>query len=324
MLAFFYFLDYNFYMTKIEYYEAREGLTIEEEEKLESARVSLKEKKDEYKKYVRQYHDLKRIYKEEYKAKKTFLVNDFKGTHKEAVRVKEKYLSDDEILLLRSKLKLPFYRRGEEIFNMVSHIVGAGYGVIYLILGIIFSCLYKTGDSLSLVSMILFSLTIITLYSISSIYHGLRINQGKRVFQVLDHCTIYLLIAGTYLPVCLLAITHIPYNYIIFSSVLSLAVLGVVLNATMMRKMVVKVISMILYIAVGWGIIFFYPWLVEGCLGLIGTWLLIAGGLSYTIGSILYGIGSKKRYWHSIFHLFVLLGTLLQSLAILLYVIIGI
>jgi hemolysin III len=144
------------------------------------------------------------------------------------------------------------------------------------------------------------------------------------VFQIIDHCTIYVLIAGTYVPVTLLGLaSYQPYNYIILGVVVLLAILGVVLNATMMRKIVVKVISMILYIAVGWGIIFFYPWLIAGPMGMMGTWFLILGGITYTIGSILYGIGSKKRYWHSIFHMFVVLGTVFQFLSVFLFCICG-
>ncbi len=207
---------------------------------------------------------------------------------------------------------------------MVTHIVGGGLSVVGLVLGILFSVLKKPGDVVSLLSMIIFGITSITLYAISSIYHGLHINKGKRVFQVLDHCTIYILIAGTYVPITLIGLAeHMPYNVILLGVVVLLAILGVVLNATMMRKMVVKVISMVLYIAIGWGIIFFYPWLVDGCLGIGGTWLLIAGGITYTVGSILYGIGSKKRYWHSIFHIFVIGGTIFQYLCVLLYGIIG-
>ena len=102
----------------------------------------------------------------------------------------------------------------------------------------------------------------------------------------------------------------------------NLAILGVVLNATRMRKFVVKVISRIIYIALGWSIICFYPILVAS-LGLSSVWLLIGGGIAYTVGSILYGIGSKKKYWHSIFHIFCLVGTLLQFLSVLLYPVIG-
>ncbi len=311
-------------MTKTEFKEAKKGLSIERDEKIESARQNLVHQKEEYKKKKKAYKISKKIYKQEYLAKRQFLRNDFSGNHEKETKVKERYLSQEEISQLRKKQQLPFYLHSEEIFNMVTHIVGGGLSVVGLVLGVIFSLLKKPGDTVSLLSMIIFGITSITLYAISSIYHGLHINKGKRVFQVLDHCTIYILIAGTYVPITLIGLAeHMPYNVILLGVVVLLAILGVVLNATMMRKMVVKVISMILYIAIGWGIIFFYPWLVDGCLGIGGTWLLIAGGITYTVGSILYGIGSKKRYWHSIFHIFVIGGTIFQYLCVLLYGVIG-
>lgn len=311
-------------MTKIEFQEAKKGLLIQREEKEESAREELHRQKEEYKKRKREFKSKKNLIKSEYEAEKQFLKNDFKGNHEVETKIKEKYLSTEEIAELRKKQKLPFYLRSEEIFNMVTHIVGGGISVVFLVLGIVFSLVYQSGKILPLLSMIIFGITSIILYAISSIYHGLHINKGKSVFQVLDHCTIYILIAGTYVPVTLLGLqSFVPYNYIILSVVVLLAVLGVVLNATMMRKKAVKIISMILYIAIGWGIIFFYPWLLKDALGFNGTWLLIGGGITYTIGSILYGIGSKKRYWHSIFHMFVIGGTVLQYLSVLLYAIIG-
>ncbi len=311
-------------MTKTEFVEAKKGLAVDRDERIENSRQNLLLDKKAYKEKKKFYREQKKLYKQEYLAKKQFLKNDFSGNHEKETKIKERYLSQEEISQLRKKQLLPFYLHSEEIFNMVTHIVGGGLSVIGLILGVIFSVLKKPGDMVSLISMIIFGITSITLYVISSIYHGLHINRGKRVFQVLDHCTIYILIAGTYVPITLIGLAdHMPYNVILLSVVVLLAVLGVVLNATMMRKILVKVISMILYIAIGWGIIFFYPWLVTGSLGISGTWLLIGGGITYTVGSILYGIGSKKRYWHSIFHIFVIGGTLLQYLCVLLYGIIG-
>lgn len=311
-------------MTKTEFTEAKKGLAIDLDEKVESSRQKLLRDKETYKQKKKVYKISKKLFKQEYKAKKQFLVNDFEGNHEKETKIKEKYLSLEEIESLRKKQQLPFYLHSEEVFNMVTHIVGGGLSVIGLILGIIFSILKKPEDTVCLISMIVFGITSIVLYAVSSIYHGLNINKGKRVFQVLDHCTIYILIAGTYVPISLIGLAdHTPYQYILLGIVILLAALGVVLNATMMRKMVVKVISMILYIAIGWGIIFFYPWLVQGSLGISGTWLLIGGGITYTVGSILYGIGSKRRYWHSIFHIFVIGGTVLQYLCVLLYGVIG-
>ena len=237
-------------------------------------------------------------------------------------RVKEKNLSREEMAVLRKSYRLPFYLRKEEVMNSVTHMVGGGFGVLGLIAGILCSVFFKPGDLECLFSMIFFGITMIALYSISAIYHGLYVNRGKTVFQVLDHCTIYLLIAGTYTPAVVLGLKAIaPWHYVFLGFILALSILGVVLNATMMRKKVVKAISMVLYIAIGWSIIFFYPVLKES-MGMVGLWLVVGGGIAYTVGSILYGIGSKRRYFHSIFHLFVLLGTILQYFGILFFLVI--
>lgn len=311
-------------MTKTEFIEAKKGLLIDKEEKIENERDNLRKQKEILREQKKEFKRIKKLYNDEYIAKKQFLKNDFLGNHQVETKIKEKYLSIDEIAALREKQKLPFYLRSEEIFNMVTHIVGGGLSFIGMILSVIFTIIYKNSDWLTIISMLVFGVASITLYSISSIYHGLRINKGKSVFQVLDHCTIYILIAGTYFPVTLLGLDNIfPYNIVLLAVVIILATLGVVLNATMMRKKIVKVISMVLYIAIGWGVIGFYPFMVDGNMGFNGTWLLIGGGIAYTVGSILYGIGSKKRYWHSIFHIFVDIGTILQFLSVFLYCVIG-
>lgn len=317
-------------MTKTEYREMKEILLLERENKIEGAKNELDIDKDEYKKKKAEYHQSKKAYhkavkalKKENKIKRKGLKSEYRSLdYEKELKIREKDLTVDQIKRLRDKEGLPFYLRSEEIFNSVTHIVGAGLGAVGLIIGVIFSCLKKPGDMISLFSMIVFGIAMITLYSISAIYHGLHINKGKKVLQVLDHCTIYILIAGTYTPVVLLGLQFIsPWHYVFLAAVYALSILGVVLNATMMEKLPVKVISMILYIAVGWGIIFFYPVLINS-LSVPGMWLLIGGGLSYTVGSILYGIGSKKRYFHSVFHLFVNVGTILQYLSILIYAVI--
>ena len=317
-------------MTKTEYREMKEILLLERENKIEGAKNELDVDKAEYKKKKAEYHQSKKAYhkavkalKKENKIKRKGLKSEYRSLdYEKELKIREKDLTVDQIKRLRDKEGLPFYLRSEEIFNSVTHIVGAGLGAVGLIIGVIFSCLKKPGDMISLFSMIVFGIAMITLYSISAIYHGLHINKGKKVLQVLDHCTIYILIAGTYTPVVLLGLQSIsPWHYVFLAAVYALSILGVVLNATMMEKLPVKVISMILYIAVGWGIIFFYPVLINS-LSVPGMLLLIGGGLSYTVGSILYGIGSKKRYFHSVFHLFVNVGTILQYLSILIYAVI--
>ncbi len=221
----------------------------------------------------------------------------------------------------RKELNLPRYTKGEELFNAISHIIGAFLGVIGLILGSYYGYINKGLEGL--ICMLVFGITTIFLYTMSAIYHFLFVNKAKKVFQVMDHCTIYVLIMGTYTPICVLNLTNIyPYNLVLLGVVYLLAIIGIVFNAIMMDKLPVKILSNTLYLVIGWLIICFYPFLVEQ-IPVNGLILIISGGVSYTLGAILYGIGSKKKYFHCIFHIFVLFGTLLQYLGILLYGIIS-
>ena len=161
----------------------------------------------------------------------------------------------------------------------------------------------------------------IILYTMSSIYHGLKPERkAKKVFQILDHCSIFLLIAGSYTPFCL--VTFREYDAVlgwtIFGIIWAIAILGITLNAIDIKKY--KVFSMICYLGMGWCIIFTAK-LLPKLLGIPGLVLLVSGGIAYTVGAILYGLGRKKRYMHSIFHLFILLGSILQFFCILLYVV---
>lgn len=221
----------------------------------------------------------------------------------------------------RTKLKdriLPTYTKGEEIFNMTSHIVGAALGVVVTVLCIVFAAIH--GNVYGVVSGAIYGVTMILLYTISSIYHGLKPERpSKRVFQVIDHCSIFLLIAGSYTPFCL--VTFREYNpalgWGMFGFIWLMAVIGITLNAIDIKKF--KVFSMICYLGMGWCIIFKAN-LLPQLLNIPGLILLVSGGVAYTVGAILYGIGKKHKYMHSVFHLFILLGSLLQFFCILLYV----
>lgn len=211
--------------------------------------------------------------------------------------------------------KLPNYGKGEEIMNMVTHIVGGGLGIIGTTL-----CFFRATINLaSVAGILIYGLCIITLYTFSSVYHGLRPGTGKKVMQILDHCGIYFLIAGTYTPILLIGFLP-KYPAIcwgLFALEWGCAAVATVFTAIDLRKY--RVFSMILYICMGWAILAFLPVTVE-LLGNTGFGLLLAGGIAYTLGAILYGIGSKKPWFHSIFHIFVVLGSLLQFLSIYLYV----
>lgn len=212
---------------------------------------------------------------------------------------------------------LPDYTNGEEIMNMVTHIVGGALGVIVLAL-----CMIRAacrGSVLDTVGCSIYGVSIVTLYTISSVYHGLRPEMAKKVLQVLDHCTIYFLIAGTYTPILLSAFvpTYPMIGWGLLAAEWIMAALAATLTAIDLKKY--TAFSMICYIGMGWGIIFFIPQTIE-LLTLPGFAWLLSGGIAYTIGAIFYGIGSRKHWIHSVFHIFVVIGSLLQFLAIYLYV----
>ena len=211
---------------------------------------------------------------------------------------------------------LPDYCTGEEIMNMVTHIVGGGLGVIALVL-----CVVKGWGRtpLDLAALVLYGVSMIALYTMSSVYHGLRPGMGKKVMQVIDHCTIYLLIAGTYTPIVLIAFRPVypAIGWGLFILEWTLAALATTLTAIDLKKY--KVFSMVCYIGLGWAVLPFIPQTID-LMGMAGFGFLLAGGIGYTIGAVLFGIGSKVRWMHSVFHIFVVLGSLLQFLAIYLYV----
>ena len=219
----------------------------------------------------------------------------------------------------RTKLRdrqMPVYTRGEERFNMISHIVGSAIGVAALVLCIVVSAVHRNGYGVA--GSIVYGVSMIVLYTMSSVYHGLHDGMAKRVMQVLDHCTIYLLIAGTYTPILLSAMRPIDprTSWILFGTVWALAALGITLTAIDLKKY--AVFSMICYLGIGWCIVLKIGLLIQA-VGWGGFWLILLGGVSYTIGAVLYGMGKTKKYMHSIFHLFVILGSVLHTLAILIF-----
>ena len=211
---------------------------------------------------------------------------------------------------------LPNYTTGEEVMNMVTHIVGGALGLVVLVLCMLQAM--EQGVVRNIIGCAVYGLSIVTLYTISSVYHGLRPGMAKKVLQVLDHCTIYLLIAGTYTPILLASFvpTYPMIGWGLLAAEWLLAALAATLTAIDLKKY--TVFSMICYIGMGWGIIFFLSQTVQ-VMTMPGFLLLLSGGIAYTVGAILYGIGSKRHWIHSVFHIFVVIGSLLQFLAIYLY-----
>lgn len=214
---------------------------------------------------------------------------------------------------------LPDFSKGEEIFSAVTHIVGGGLGVVALVLGIVFASIYN--DAYCVVSVIIYGLSLVILYTMSSIYHFLRKNKAKKVFRILDHCTIFLLIAGSYTPFCLVTLRNSgAWGWTLFGIIWGFAVLGVVGNAINMHNIVIKILSQICYIVMGWCVLLALGPLMEN-IELGGFILLLLGGIAYTIGAIFFAFGSKYKWIHSIWHLFVLLGSILHFFAIFFYVV---
>ena len=213
--------------------------------------------------------------------------------------------------------RLPEYTRRDEIFNMVTHIVGGGLAVIGLAFLIARSL--RAGDAFAVFASMIYGVSMITLYAMSSIYHGLTHEMAKKVMQVLDHCTIYFLIAGTYTPVCLCALRPVypKIAWGVLAVVWGLAIVATGFTAIALRRY--RVFSMICYLGMGWCIIFFLRETAE-VVTKEGFLFLLWGGIAYTLGAIMYGLGKKKTWMHGIFHLFVLVGSILQYICILCYV----
>ena len=201
---------------------------------------------------------------------------------------------------------------------MVTHIVGGGMGVIALVLCTALALIH--GNGFAVAGSVIYGVSMVALYTMSSVYHGMRPGTAKKVMQIIDHCTIYFLIAGTYTVIALAALRPVDplLGWGMLAFQWALAALAVTLTAIDLKKY--NVFSMICYICMGWAILPFAGQTVTA-LTEPGFGLLLAGGIAYTIGAVLYGVGVKKRWMHSVFHIFVDLGSLLQFLSILLYVV---
>ena len=213
---------------------------------------------------------------------------------------------------------LPVYSRGEELMNMITHIVGGALGVVVLLSCVILAALRD--NFYGILSCTIYGTTFITMFTISSVYHGLAPGMGKKVMQVIDHCTIYFLIAGTYSAVVLSAIRPIypALGWGLFIFEWTLALLAATLTAIDLKKY--EVFSMVCYIGMGWAIIPFWRQTFIA-MTMPGFLLLLAGGIAYTIGAVLYGLGVKQKWMHSVFHIFVVVGALVQYFAVLFYAI---
>ena len=222
----------------------------------------------------------------------------------------------------RTKLKdriLPPYSRKEEWFNSISHMVGAVIGMVATVL-----CVIKAAQQSNVYGIVggaVFGFMMTALYSVSSIYHALSAKlTAKKVMQILDHCTIFVLIAGTYTPITLCSVREYDeaLGWLLLALVWIPAIIGVALNAVDLKKY--GIFSIVCYLAMGWCIILIAD-KINDIFSPEAFSFILAGGIAYTVGAVLYAIGAKKTVFHSIFHVFTVIGSFLHFLAIYLFII---
>ena len=206
------------------------------------------------------------------------------------------------------------YSKGEEIFHSVSHGVGSLLAVVGTTIMLTVSVI--SGRVLSIVAAAIYGFSLIVMYTMSTLYHALPYPKAKHVFKILDHASIYLLIAGTYTPITLITLRGTASGLVILAVVWAAAIVGITLGACNVKHY--KKAELALYILMGWAIVWDFSSVVAA-LGQGGLILLIVGGLSYTGGVIFYRMKSIP-FMHGVWHLFVVLGSVLHYLCILLFV----
>ncbi len=241
-----------------------------------------------------------------------YLMKELNISKKEAYQISyavNKYTKEKKKIKLN--IKLPNYTVGEEIFNSISHGIGAIFSIVALILMVV-----KAHGILPETTVTLFGCAMIILYVMSCIYHALPPSlEGKKVLRVIDHCNVFLLVYGTYIPMSLVGVGG-KSGLALFIAITIITIIGVLLTAIKIDK--TQVLQVICHLLSGWGALFFISQL-KNSLGINGLILLIIGGVMYSIGSLLYAIGRKRKYMHSIFHVFCLLGTLFHFLCVYLF-----
>ncbi len=206
-------------------------------------------------------------------------------------------------------MEKPTFSIGEEIANAITHGIGALLAIAALVILIVKAA--QEGDARHVVSFSVFGSSMVILYISSTLYHALVGVRTKKVFRKFDHMSIFLLIAGTYTPFCLAALKG-WIGWTIFGVIWGLAVIGIVLKALFTGKM--EMLSTIAYVLMGWVILFAIKPLYDSVSGLCFTYLVL-GGVSYTLGTFFF-IKDKRPYFHSIWHLFVLGGSVMHFFAV--------
>ena len=215
--------------------------------------------------------------------------------------------------MTKARFNLPRYTLGEELFNSISHGVGACLSVAALVLCIVQAAIH--GTAAGVVGASIYGSTLVILYCMSTLYHAITNQTARRVFRVFDHTSIYLLIAGTYTPITLVTLKG-AMGWSLFGIVWGIAVLGIVLNAISIERF--KKFSMVSYVVMGWAVVISVKDIIAK-MPKGGLIFLLLGGIAYTVGIIFYAL-KKKKFIHSVWHFFVLAGSILQFFAVYFYV----
>lgn len=212
------------------------------------------------------------------------------------------------------------YSVGEEIFNSITHGIGAALSIAALVILLVFTVI-NGGTALDIVGIAIYGATLIILYTMSTLYHAITNKKAKSVLRIIDHSSVYILIIGSFVPYIFTVLkNHGIKPWIVLFSIVFIAILGTVLYSIFRQK--IKIFNIASYVAMGWAVSFLIPDLIEIFKAnniMYCFYFLLAGGISYTAGIIFYAI-KKIKYFHSIWHLFVLAGSILQFVAILLYI----
>ncbi|WP_203648409.1 PAQR family membrane homeostasis protein TrhA [Secundilactobacillus yichangensis] len=216
---------------------------------------------------------------------------------------------------LKSKTKPDTSKRYQiinEVLNSVTHGIGVGLSIAGLVLLIIRGV--HEGGAMRITAYSIYGSILVLFYLASTLFHSLYFTRASHLFQIFDHCAIYLLIAGTYTPYCLVVIKG-TLGWVIFGVIWAMAILGIVYKCLWLGKF--QKLSTVIYVVMGWFCVLGFKQLFLG-LGVYGFTLLVLGGVAFTVGAIIYSFKGIK-FGHVIWHLFVLLGTILMYFSILLY-----
>lgn len=209
---------------------------------------------------------------------------------------------------------LPKYTKSEEIQNSISHFIGALFAIGTLITFIVFN-VTKGYLFPHMIPYYIYSLFMFLMFFVSGFYHSRPFNSYSRAYsRIIDHCDIYAFVTATYLPICIYGITNESMTIALLIIELGLGVLGIILNLIPVESRIIKITTFIIYIIQGWAIMFFYPF--NSGLPSNSFIFIFIGGIIYTIGAIMYGIGKYKRWSHTIFHYFVLAAAIVQFVGI--------